>query len=261
MVDDKSTHAPADEPQPDTAVSPSGEASDTPKRTSVWRGAVRVIGEVAVNLLIGGLPFFAAGVFWLSAGDLVSQTTGWARAAPWAVILVGSVIVMVGFFVSLISRPRLSLLPGERILAMRHPSMMPPFARIALGVPFLAFAGWMLWRTQLPYIYPFLSFMFGGYLYIRGVATYWINHHTVYYATNRRVVWMYRFIWLDSDELTLNSIISVSPTRSFFQILTGRGSFRVSGGIGSRHKVHMKEIDNPDPMANAIREVAMPPGQ
>ena len=252
MVDDKSTHAPADEPQPDTAVSPSGEASDTPKRTSVWRGAVRVIGEVAVNLLIGGLPFFAAGVFWLSSDDLSSQTAELAWG-PWAVISVGAAIVLVGSIASLISRPRLSLLPGERRLAVRHPSMMPPFTRIAIGVLVFAAGGYLLWFTDRPYIYPYTVFMVGLYLYLKGFATYLINRHTAYYATNYRVVSMYQFLSQAGTEIPIDSVNSVKRVISPIARLTGRGDVRAASGIGADHKVDMRDIDNPVPMIDAIR--------
>lgn len=253
MVEDNSIRETAAEPQSDTAAGMSEEASDTPKRTSVWRGVVRVIGEVAVNLLVGGLPFFVAGVFWLSDDDLSSRTAEWSWA-PWAIILIGAAIVVVGFIVSLISRPRLDLLPSERVLGMRHPSIKPPLARMVIGVLLFAAAGYMLWFTLVPYIYPVVSFMVGMYLYLRGLTTYWMNHHTAYYATNYRVVRMYSFHWWEAPEIAIDSADAIAPTRSFFELLTGRGNVRVVSGIGKFQRVHMKEIDDPRAMTRAIQE-------
>lgn len=257
MVEDKSIRETATEPQSDTAVGMSGKASDAPKRTSVWRGVVRVIGEVAVNLLIGGLPFFAAGVFWLSDDNLSSQTAEWSWG-PWAVISVGAAIVVVGFCVSLISRPRLELLESERVLEMRHPSIKPPLARTAIGVLCFAAAGGMLWFTLVPYIYPIVSFMVGMFLYLRGIATYWINHHTAYYVTNRRVVRMYRFVQVRTTGLPIDRVLSADKHKNPIERLTGRGNVVVESGVGARHNIKMKEIDNPDPMERTINEMVTP---
>lgn len=249
MSKDKSAHEPTNEPQSDGAANASAEVVDATKRTS--RGAVGIAIELAVNLMVG-LPFFAAGVFGLVDYDLSSQAPGWAS---WAIIAVGAAMVVVGLYVSVLSRPRLNPMPGEEVLETRHPSMKPAFARIVISVPFFAAAGYLLWFTLLPYVYPFMPFVVGMYLYLRGVITYWVNHHTAYYATNRRAVRMYRFVWLDTTEIPIGSVNSISVTRSFIEMLTGRGSVQVASGIGARHKVHMKEVDNPEPVAQTIREL------
>lgn len=250
MVKDKPAHEPADDPQADAAPNASGEGLNTAKPSP--GGGVRVAVEVAVNSLVG-LPFFAAGAFGLVDDGMSSQAPGWAS---WAVIAVGAAMVMVGFYVSALSRPRLNPMPGENVLEMRYPSMKPAYARMVMSVPLFAAAGYLLWFTLLPYVYPFIPFMAGVYLYLRGVITYWVNHHTAYYATNRRAVRMYRFVWLDTTEIPIGSVNSISVTRSFIEMLTGRGSVQVASGIGARHKVHMKEVDNPEPVAQTIREMA-----
>ena len=88
-----------------------------------------------------------------------------------------------------------------------------------------------------------------------GGIKYWVNHHTTYYVTNRRAVHMYRFIWLDTTEIPVNAINSISETRGFIEMLTGRGSVLVASGIGARHKVRMGEIDDPGPVAATLREL------
>ena len=87
------------------------------------------------------------------------------------------------------------------------------------------------------------------YLYFRGVVTYWVNHHTAYYVTNRRVVRMYQFISLDTTEISVNPNTGISVTRSFIERLTGRGSVKVTNSVDDQQKVHIKEIDNPNPVA------------
>ena len=220
-------------------------------RFSRLRRAGATVARAATNLLIG-LPFFVAGAFGLANEDLSGQA---ARQASLAVILIGALVVLVGLYVSVLSRPRLNPMSGEEILVLRHPSFKPAFARITMSVPFFAAAGYMVEFTELPYVYPFIPFMAAIYLYFRGIITYWINHHTTYYVTNRRAVHMYRFVWLDTTEIPVNAINSISETRSFIEMLSGRGSVQVASGIGVRHKVRMQEIDDPGRVAEAIREL------
>ncbi len=67
---------------------------------------------------------------------------------------------------------------------------------------------------------------------------------------------MYRFGWLETTEIPVNAINSISQTRSLLETLTGRGSVLVASGIGSHHKVLMEEIDNPGPVADTVRRLA-----
>ena len=202
-------------------------------------------GQLVVNVLIA-LPFFAVGAVGLRRDDLRDD-------ASLAVMLIGALVVLVGLYVSVLSRPRLDLMENEETLALRHPSMKPAFARIAMSVPFFLAAGYLLQFTTLPYVYPFVPFVIAMYLYFRGVIKYWVNHHTTYYVTSRRAVHVYRFIWLDTTEIPVNAINSISETRGFIETLTGRGSVLVASGIGARHKVRMGEIDDPGPVAATLR--------
>ncbi len=212
-----------------------------------WRRVSNALVRIVVNLLIG-LPFFVSGAFGLINDDLSNQ-------ASLAVMLVGVLVVLVGVYVNILSRPRLNPMSDEEILVLRHPSMKPAFARIVMSVPFFVASVYMLEFTLLPYVYPFIPFLVAMYLYFRGVITYWINHHTTYYVTNRRAVHMYRFVWLDTTEIPVNAINSISETRSFIELISGRGSVQVASGIGARHKVRMQEIDSPGPVAEVLRRL------
>ena len=244
--------------QPDAPSSQAGTdggaapvAVPPPAQSRAEQGASVGVGSVAsrivTNLLIG-LPFLAVGGYGLAEGEL-------SELAALGVLLVGGLVVLVGVYVSVLSRPRLNLMQGEQTLALRHPSMRPAFARMVMGLPFLAAAGYMLEFTTVPYVYPFIPFLIATYLYFRGIITYWMNHHTTYYVTNRRAVQMYRFIWLDTTEIPVAAINSISETRSFIEMVSGRGSVLVASGIGARHKVRIQEIDNPGPVAEILRQL------
>ena len=64
------------------------------------------------------MALFAVRSVGLVRGDLPDD-------APLAVMLIGTLVVLVGLYVSVLSRPRLNLMPDEETLALRHPSMKP----------------------------------------------------------------------------------------------------------------------------------------
>ena len=74
-------------------------------------------------------------------------------------------------------------------------------------------------------------------------------------VTDRRIVHMYRFLWLNTKEIPVARIISISEARSFFEIITGRGSVVVSSGIGERQVIRIEDIDDPGPVASTLREL------
>ena len=239
MIDDGILH-------PEVEPEATGEAAAEPGGPSRLRRA-GAAARVTVNVVVA-LPFILLGIFGLMQGEELYQPS-------LAVILVGALVILVGLYVSVLSRPRLDLMPDEEFLALRHPSMKPAFARIVLSIPFFLAAGYLLEFSTLPYLYPFLPFLVGMYFYFRGIIKYWINHHTTYYVTNRRVVRMYRFGWLDTTEIPVNAINSISQTRTLLETLTGRGSVLVASGIGAHHKVLMEEIDDPGPAAETVRRL------
>ncbi len=209
----------------------------------------RVAARLATNAALG-LPFFLIGVFGITTADLSDLSLIFL-----AIVILGAAIVLIGIYGTVLTRPKPNLMPDENIQELRHPSMKPAMARIAMSVPFFLAAGYMVAFTYLPYVYPFAVFLAGLFLYLRGVIRYWINHHTIYYVTNRRVAHAYKFLWLDTTEIPVGSINAISETRNFIEMLTGRGSVLVASGISDRHTVRMQEIDNPGPVAQAIRRL------
>ncbi len=216
--------------------------------TSTEHTPLSVLLHMAMNVMIG-LPFFVVGIYGLTDPDM-------DMSAPFIVAMcVGALLFVIGIYCSVVSRPRLSLARGEEIKALRHPSMRTAFARIALSIPFLVAAGYLLVLTQLPYVFPLVVFAAGLYMYFRGVAKYWITRFTVYYVTNQRVSHVYRFFSLDVKEIPLGSINSIGESRSLMETITGRGNVLVSSGATSLHRVEIREINNPGPVAQIIRNL------
>ena len=182
-----------------------------------------------------------------------------AKIPLWAsivILAVGGSLMVIGLYMSLAGiAPSPPLVAGETEIVMRHPTMKPAYARILISTPFFLGAGYMFIATSLPYVYPFVLFLAGLYLFFKGAMRYLRNLHITYTVTDRRVVHMYRFLWLSTKEIPVSRIISISEARNFFEIITGRGSVVVASGIGQRQVIRIEEISDPGPVAEALRSM------
>ena len=204
---------------------------------------------------VAASPFLMVG-FTLALNE---QSPSWV---VWVLLVVGLLIFFGGwlYLTRPISLPELAKMSGEDVIDSRHPSMKPPVLWIVLSlIPFLATAftvgslfGDPSWED---YVVPIGSLVVGFFLYLIGVTRYWLNHYTIYYVTTLRVVRMYEFMQLDVQEIPIESINSISEKAGLSEIVTRRGSVVVASGIGPRHILRIQAIDNPKPMARAIREL------
>ncbi len=192
-------------------------------------------------------PFLLGGAYGFTIGDFPV----WAS---FVILLVGVALIVVGFYMSLTGIvPSPPLIPGENQLIMRHPTMKPAYARIFLSIPFFLAALYLASYSDVPYVYPFVVFVIGMYIFFKGAMRYLRNLHITYTVTDRRVVHMYRFLWLNTKEIPVGRIISISEARSFFEILTQRGSVVVASGIGERQVIRIEDINDPGAVAETLR--------
>ena len=214
---------------------------------------IRLVQRLIVSAILAA-PFLLAGGYFAAAR--VYGLEG-AAVPPWAsfvILTIGGALAAIGLYMSLAGiAPTPPLVPGEQELVMRHPTMKPAYARMIMSIPFFLGAGIMVTVTLLPYVYPFILFMIGLYLFFKGAMRYMRNLHITYTVTDRRVIHMYKFLWLSTKEIPVSRIISISEARNFFEIITGRGSVVVASGIGSRQVIKIEEINDPGPVADALR--------
>jgi hypothetical protein len=203
---------------------------------------------------IFALPFVLAGGYFLAAsyyGLEGGQVPQWASIV---VIVVGVALMTIGLYMSFTGIiPSPGLVPGENELVTRHPTMKPAYARIMTSIPFFVGAMYLGFFTASPYVYATVPFLAGMYLFFKGTMRYLRNLHITYTVTDRRVVHMYRFLWLTTKEIPVSRIISIAEARNFFEIITGRGSVVVSSGIGAGQIIRIEEINDPAPVAEALR--------
>ena len=143
------------------------------------------------------------GLVFLIMGILETINAGALGLGSGAALLLGAAIAVTGTVVGRQPPPKLDLQPGERVLFQSHPSMKPALALIVAGILFFlariflmapAGGGWPIIR--------YAPLALGVILCSWGIWRYWITHCTAYYATNRRVVRMYRLLGGNSLRLS-----------------------------------------------------------
>jgi hypothetical protein len=210
------------------------------------------------------LPFFASRVLpsiviafpLLLAGGYGIMDPAFPKLVAVVVLVLGALLLCLGFYMGLAGiAPTPTMVSGERLIIQRHPTMKPAYARMVWSIPFMVAAGYLLEFTQQPYIFPFVPFLIGMYFFLKGVMKYLKNQHITYTITDRRVMHMYKFLWLSTKEIPVARIVSISEARSFFEILTGRGTVVVATGIGQQQVIRIEEINDPSPVALALREM------
>ncbi len=210
------------------------------------------------------LPFFASRVLpsiviafpLLLAGGYGIMDPAFPKLVAVVVLVLGALLLCLGFYMGLAGiAPTPTMVSGERLIIQRHPTMKPAYARMVWSIPFIVAAGYLLEFTQQPYIFPFVPFVIGMYFFLKGVMKYLKNQHITYTITDRRVMHMYKFLWLSTKEIPVARIVSISEARSFFEILTGRGTVVVATGIGQQQVIRIEEINDPSPVALALREM------
>lgn len=210
------------------------------------------------------LPFFASRVLpsiviafpLLLAGGYGIVDPAFPKSVAVVVLVLGAGLLCLGFYMGLAGiAPTPTMVSGERLIIQRHPTMKPAYARMVWSIPFIVAAGYLLEFTQQPYIFPFVPFVIGMYFFLKGVMKYLKNQHITYTITDRRVMHMYKFLWLSTKEIPVARIVSISEARSFFEILTGRGTVVVATGIGQQQVIRIEEINDPSPVALALREM------
>ena len=166
----------------------------------------------------------------------------------------GGVLGTIGFYLTLTAVfPSPQLLKDEEQLMIRHPSTRPAYARLIICIPFVGISIYLFAFTMSPYIYPFIIFLIGSFMFFKGITRYLRNLHITYIVTDRRVIKIFKFFMLHTDEIPVSRVISISENRSFFEMLTGRGSVVVASGIGAMQTIRMEEIDDPGPVAQTLR--------
>ena len=212
----------------------------------IFRHALKILGMFLITLIII-CPFLISGIYGFVFGDF----------PIWSTLMLlgfGGILGIIGFYLTLTAVfPAPQLLNEEEQLMIRHPSMRPAYARLIMSVPFVGISIYLFAFTMSPYVYPFIVFLIGSFMFFKGITRYLRNLHVTYIVTDRRVIKIFKFFMLHTDEIPVSRVISISENRSFFEMLTGRGSVVVASGIGSMQTIKMEEIDDPGPVAQTLR--------
>ena len=212
----------------------------------------RVISRIMVALIVS-LPIIGLGVALI----IFSQTDGSVPIwTGFAALIAGLMLLVLGFYMTAVGAfPKPTLGEGEEVQIERHPTMKPAYARIMVALPLFFISAVLFVATDFAYIFPFITFIIGSWLFFKGTMRYFRNLHITYIVTDRRAIYMFKFLYLHTNEIPVGRIVQISEKRTLIEALTGRGTVVVSSGIGSRMTISMEEIDNPGSVAEALRSM------
>jgi membrane protein YdbS with pleckstrin-like domain len=194
------------------------------------------------------VPFFGSGAYVYFGETPYPEVLG----AP--LLLFGTFVLVVGWYIHLVAAPPApTLREGEEIIDTRHPTQKAAITKIILGLPFLALAGYLLFFTMVPYVYPTVGFVVGLYLFSTGILTYWTNSLTTYSITNQRVISEFRLLSLVRKEVPMDKIRAVRESKSPVEALVGVGNIRVSSGTGAGLEILIRNVDAVTDFAEKLR--------
>lgn len=203
-------------------------------------------GLPAVWSLLLGLPLLGGGIT-LHTADRYLQSFG----APVAAL--GGFVVVIGLFVQFINPSPPTFNEEETVLETRNPNQRPAILKGVLSIPFFIGAGYGLYMTKLPYVYPTVAFFLGLYLYSSGLLSYWQNALTTFYLTDQRLISVFRFLTLNRKEIALPNVQMIQERKSVWEKLVGLGNLRVAAGVADLEIV-ADNIREPTSFADEIRD-------
>lgn len=203
-------------------------------------------GLPSIWSLLLGLPLLASGIT-LHSADRYLQSFGVPVAA------LGGFVVLVGLVVQFINPSPPTFQEDETVVETRHPNQRPAFLKGVLSLPFFVAAGYLLYLTKLPYVYPTVAFFIGLYLYSSGLLRYWQNALTTFYLTDRRLISVFRFLTLDRKEIALPNVQMIQERKTVWEKLVGLGNVRVAAGVADLEVV-ANNIRDPTSFADEVRD-------
>lgn len=203
-------------------------------------------GRTAFWSLLLGLPLLASGLA-LHTADRYLQSFG----EPIAVL--GGFVVAMGLVIQFINPDPPVFRDDEEVLDTRTPNQRPAILKTLVSLPFFVAAGYLLYYTQRPYVYPTTAFFLGLYLYSSGLLSYWQNALTSFHLTDRRLISVYRFLSLDRKEIPLDNVQMIQERKTLWEKLVGLGNVRIAAGVEDLEIV-ARNIRDPTTFAEIIRD-------
>jgi len=198
------------------------------------------------------VPFLVVGgyVYANPPADSVPASVGIPFVGFGVFVLVFGVYI---HFVAAPSPPRMR--ENEEVIDTRNPAQRAAIAKALVGFVFLVAAGYLLFFTFQPYVYPTVALALGLYLFSTGLFTYWTNTLTTYYVTNQRIIKEYRFISLTKQEIPFTKVRGVEENKSIWEAFVGLGNVRVASGGGGALEITVTNVYGAGKFADEIRNL------
>lgn len=233
-----------------STAAPDDSIDRSPQREPIAGSITKARGLPGVWSTLLGLPFVGGGGY-----VLVGETAAPPNAGL-PIIVFGLFVIVVGLYIHFVAAPEPpTLREDEEIIDTRNPAQRAAAAKSIVGLLFLMVAGYLLFFTFRPYVYPTAVGFVGLYLFSTGLYAYWTNTLTTYYVTNQRLIKEYRFISLVRQELPFGKVRGVEERKSVWEAIVGLGNVRVASGGGGTLEIVIRNIYTPTAFADEIRNL------
>lgn len=202
-----------------------------------------------VGTIVGGL-------FVLTGGYVYVEQTPAPNEIGLTLALFGTGVFLTGWYVYRASPDPIDFGTDEQVITIVEPNQLVAVLRLVFGGVMLLVAGYLLFATEVPFVYPTLVFTFGFAILLAGLVRYWKNTLTTHYVTTQRIVSEYRFISLNRQIIQVDDIIGVNHRQSPLESLVGYGSVLVSSGGGnpSASQTVFSNVANPREAVSALQK-------
>jgi hypothetical protein len=189
-----------------------------------------------------GRPLLWGAILGLLTGGAGVYATQTTESAPpelgYPLILLGIVTIVIGAYVRQVAPGG----PDVETVDTFQPSQLSSYIIISVSAVFLLGTIYLLYSTEIPYVYPTITFVTFLITFIKGSVRYWQNSLTTYYVTDDRIISEYRFLSLKRSSINHSDVTNVARRQSVVETLTGLGSLKITVA-GSR--LRMRDIGNP----------------
>lgn len=197
-----------------------------------------------------GAPFISGGGYGYLADTMVPSTAGLLFVG------FGAFTILIGLYINFIAAPdQPTMRDGEEVVDTRNPAQRAAIVQSLVGLLVLIIAGYLLFFTFQPYVYPTVVLVSGLYLFSTGTFAYRTNTLTTYYVTNERLIKEYRFISLVRQGVPLDKVRAVEERNSIWETLVGLGNVRVASGGGGGLEITIRNIYTPTAFADEVRSL------
>lgn len=187
----------------------------------------------------------------LALGAWMHQTAGTLPAGTgYPFVVLGVFAIALGAYVTYAAPESESY----NTVVVFEPTNLLAYAYAVFSFASLAVTLYLLYGTEVPYLWPGLAFLVFLVGYLKALFLLFKNMLTTYYVTPDRLISEYRFLSLTRTSFEHEDVTNVTRRQSALETLLGLGTVRVSVPSGT---ITLDNLRNPDEAEEVLNSKRM----